>query len=30
MNDPRMTPAGESPFDEQRRFWGGFEPIYDA
>jgi len=30
MNDPRMKPDGEAPFDEQRMFWGGFEPIFDA
>jgi uncharacterized protein YbaA (DUF1428 family) len=30
MNDPRMKPEGEPPFDEQRMFWGGFEPILDA
>jgi uncharacterized protein YbaA (DUF1428 family) len=29
MDDPRMKPD-ESPFDEQRMFWGGFEPILDA
>ena len=30
MNDPRMKPDGETPFDERRMFWGGFEPIFDA
>jgi uncharacterized protein YbaA (DUF1428 family) len=30
MNDPRMKPEGDAPFDEKRMFWGGFEPIYDA
>lgn len=30
MKDPRMQPEGESPFDGQRMFWGGFLPIYDA
>jgi uncharacterized protein YbaA (DUF1428 family) len=30
MNDPRMKPEGQPPFDEQRMFWGGFELIYDA
>jgi uncharacterized protein YbaA (DUF1428 family) len=29
MNDPRMKPE-ESPFDEKRMFWGGFEPILDT
>jgi uncharacterized protein YbaA (DUF1428 family) len=30
MNDPRMQPEGKAPFDKQRMFWGGFEPILDA
>jgi uncharacterized protein YbaA (DUF1428 family) len=31
MDDPRMKkPEGGAPFDEQRMFWGGFEPIFDA
>jgi uncharacterized protein YbaA (DUF1428 family) len=30
MNDPRMKPEGEPPFDMQRMFWGGFELIFDA
>jgi uncharacterized protein YbaA (DUF1428 family) len=30
MKDPRMQPDGETPFDQQRMFWGGFEPIFDA
>jgi uncharacterized protein YbaA (DUF1428 family) len=29
MNDPRMRPE-VVPFDEERMFWGGFEPIFDA
>lgn len=29
MQDPRMKPGTESPFDEKRMFWGGFEPILD-
>ena len=30
MEDPSMKPEGAMPFDEQRMFWGGFEPIFDA
>jgi uncharacterized protein YbaA (DUF1428 family) len=30
MNDPRMRPEGEAPFNEQRMFWGGFQPIVDG
>jgi len=30
MKDPRMKPEGKAPFDEQRMFWGGFKPIFDA
>jgi uncharacterized protein YbaA (DUF1428 family) len=30
MKDPRMKPEGTPPFDEQRMFWGGFKPIFDA
>lgn len=29
MADPDMQPDGEMPFDGQRMFWGGFEPIVD-
>lgn len=29
MADPDMQPGGEMPFDGQRMFWGGFEPILD-
>lgn len=29
MADPEMQPAGEMPFDGQRMFWGGFEPLVD-
>ncbi len=29
MSDPAMQPEGEMPFDGQRMFWGGFEPILD-
>lgn len=29
MADPDMQPSGEMPFDGQRMFWGGFEPIVD-
>ncbi len=27
MADERMKPQGDMPFDGQRMFWGGFEPI---
>ncbi len=31
MSDPRMKEMGESmPFDGQRMFWGGFQPILDT
>jgi uncharacterized protein YbaA (DUF1428 family) len=30
MEDPRMKPEGEMPFDGKRMFWGGFAPILDA
>ena len=29
MKDQRMQPGGDMPFDGQRMFWGGFEPILD-
>ncbi len=29
MKDQRMQPDGDMPFDGQRMFWGGFEPILD-
>lgn len=29
MKDERMQPDGDMPFDGQRMFWGGFEPILD-
>lgn len=29
MADPEMQPSGDMPFDGQRMFWGGFEPILD-
>lgn len=29
MEDPRMKPAKDMPFDGQRMFWGGFQPILD-
>ena len=29
MEDERMKPEGDMPFDGQRMFWGGFEPILD-
>lgn len=29
MEDERMKPDGDMPFDGQRMFWGGFEPILD-
>ena len=29
MEDPRMRPDGEIPFDGKRMIFGGFEPIYD-
>jgi uncharacterized protein YbaA (DUF1428 family) len=30
MEDERMKPDGDMPFNGQRMFWGGFEPILDA
>jgi uncharacterized protein YbaA (DUF1428 family) len=30
MEDDRMKPDGETPFDGQRMFWGGFETIVDT
>jgi uncharacterized protein YbaA (DUF1428 family) len=30
MQDERMKPDGEHPFDGKRMFWGGFEPILDT
>lgn len=30
INDARMKPDGDMPFDAKRMFWGGFEPIFDA
>ena len=30
MSDESMKPDGEMPFDGQRMFWGGFEPIVDS
>ena len=27
MADDRMKPDGDMPFDGQRMFWGGFEPL---
>jgi uncharacterized protein YbaA (DUF1428 family) len=30
MEDERMKPEGDMPFDGQRMFWGGFEPILDT
>jgi uncharacterized protein YbaA (DUF1428 family) len=30
MEDPRMKPPAEMPFDGKRMFWGGFLPILDA
>jgi uncharacterized protein YbaA (DUF1428 family) len=29
MQDERMKPDGDSPFDGQRMMWGGFRPILD-
>lgn len=29
MNDDRMKPDGEMPFDGQRMFWGGFKPVVE-
>jgi uncharacterized protein YbaA (DUF1428 family) len=30
MSDESLKPEGEMPFDGQRMFWGGFEPIVDT
>lgn len=30
MKDPDMQPGGDMPFDGQRMFWGGFQPILDT
>ena len=30
MQDESMKPQGEMPFNGQRMFWGGFEPIVDS
>ncbi|MGE0798563.1 MAG: DUF1428 domain-containing protein [Lautropia sp.] len=30
MQDDRMKPDGEMPFNGQRMFWGGFEPLLDS
>jgi uncharacterized protein YbaA (DUF1428 family) len=30
MSDESLKPEGEMPFDGQRMFWGGFEPILDS
>jgi uncharacterized protein YbaA (DUF1428 family) len=30
MQDERMKPDGETPFDGKRMFWGGFTPILDT
>ncbi len=30
MDDPRMKPEGDMPFDGRRMMWGGFERILDA
>jgi uncharacterized protein YbaA (DUF1428 family) len=29
MDDPRMKPTGDVPFDMKRMIFGGFEPIVD-
>jgi len=29
MSDESLKPEGEMPFNGQRMFWGGFEPIVD-
>lgn len=28
MSDPEMQPGSDMPFDGQRMFWGGFEPVF--
>jgi uncharacterized protein YbaA (DUF1428 family) len=30
MSDESLKPEGEMPFNAQRMFWGGFEPIFDS
>jgi uncharacterized protein YbaA (DUF1428 family) len=30
MDDPRMKPSGETPFDGKRMIFGGFRPILDT
>jgi len=30
MADETMKPEGDMPFNGQRMFWGGFEPIFDS
>ena len=30
MEDERMKPQGDMPFDGKRMFWGGFQPILDT
>ena len=30
MSDESMKPEGDMPFNGQRMFWGGFEPIWDT
>ena len=30
MEDERMKPEGDMPFNGQRMFWGGFDPIVDS
>ena len=30
MSDESMKPEGDMPFNGQRMFWGGFEPIFDT
>jgi uncharacterized protein YbaA (DUF1428 family) len=30
MNDPRMQPSGDMPFDGKRMIFGGFEPLLDT
>jgi uncharacterized protein YbaA (DUF1428 family) len=30
MNDESLKPEGDMPFNGQRMFWGGFEPLFDT
>ena len=30
MEDERMKPEGDMPFNGQRMFWGGFDPVFDT